>query len=240
METCSAEGCQRVASHTADVGRLCQPHFMGWRQYGYVGSMRPALCTIEGCGKKHLSGGVCTMHYQRLRKYGTTDDLPRRNARKVCGVDGCDLKSVASGLCDMHYRRVRRYGSTDVPAAPIRDPLLCAYCGGPRPTSRTKFCSGQCGQRAAYHVRRAAQRSMQLRLYGLTVEGYDAMLVAQGGGCAVCGAKVPGSCRSSFAVDHDHETGRVRGLLCFLCNSGLGYFGDDVAVLLRAVEYLSR
>jgi hypothetical protein len=63
--------------------------------------------------------------------------------------------------------------------------------------------------------------------------------VSQGGRCAICG-KVPRSRR--LAVDHDHKTGEVRGLLCasgdFGCNKGLGYFNDDPELLRRAYEYL--
>jgi hypothetical protein len=66
------------------------------------------------------------------------------------------------------------------------------------------------------------------------------MLVAQGGGCAICGStdtKGPGQ---FFAVDHCHETGAVRGLLCLCCNTALGQLGDDVDLLRRAIDYLNR
>lgn len=60
------------------------------------------------------------------------------------------------------------------------------------------------------------------------------MLEAQDGVCAVC-AVAPAA-----QVDHDHETGRVRELLCFNCNGGLGQFRDDPEVLRRAAEYVER
>ena len=74
------------------------------------------------------------------------------------------------------------------------------------------------------------------RRYGLTVEQYDEMLAAQGGVCAICGR--PPRDDISLHVDHDHETGRVRGLTCFRCNNALGDFNDDPRLLERAAAYL--
>lgn len=61
------------------------------------------------------------------------------------------------------------------------------------------------------------------------------MLAAQGGRCAIC-RQEPG--RRALDVDHSHETGAVRGLLCELCNKGLGCFRDSLDALRRAVVYL--
>lgn len=70
--------------------------------------------------------------------------------------------------------------------------------------------------------------------YGLTAAHYDAMVAVQGGRCAIC-QQVP---RETLRVDHDHETGFVRALLCRKCNSGLGMFGDNVTLLTKALMYL--
>lgn len=76
--------------------------------------------------------------------------------------------------------------------------------------------------------------------YGITQEQYDEMLEAQGGGCAICGSPLPrNSGKSHLAVDHDHKTGRVRGLLCDPCNNGLARFDDDPEKLMKAAKYLS-
>lgn len=85
---------------------------------------------------------------------------------------------------------------------------------------------------------RAAGRHLE-RAYGISIADYERMLAAQGGGCAIC-RKPPRSEGMRFAVDHDHDTGRIRGLLCHPCNGGLGVFGDSIDGLRRALNYLER
>lgn len=85
---------------------------------------------------------------------------------------------------------------------------------------------------------RRIDRDWYLRAnYGITLEDYEAMLEKQGGTCAICESSIPGG-NGAFSVDHCHSTGKVRGLLCRLCNSGLGHFRDSPGLLYRAVEYL--
>lgn len=78
------------------------------------------------------------------------------------------------------------------------------------------------------------------KCYGLTVEQYHAMKTKQGGGCAICGSTTPGGKDNKLHVDHDHKTGKVRGLLCNRCNIALGGFGDDIQRLRLAIQYLER
>lgn len=83
------------------------------------------------------------------------------------------------------------------------------------------------------------RRDYQLRkLYGITLERYNEMLVAQGGGCAICGGGPSGKSTDWLHVDHDHTTGAVRGLLCQHCNHGLGKFSDSPERLEAAAAYL--
>jgi hypothetical protein len=76
------------------------------------------------------------------------------------------------------------------------------------------------------------------RIYGLTAEQYDELFQAQGGCCAICRHQFTGEDRDTN-VDHCHATGRVRGLLCLPCNTGIGLFKDDITLLQRALEYVS-
>jgi hypothetical protein len=76
-----------------------------------------------------------------------------------------------------------------------------------------------------------------MRKFGMTIEQYDAMLEAQGGGCFICGR--PPREDISLHVDHDHFTGKVRGILCFCCNNALADFQDDPELLRKAAGYVS-
>ena len=71
--------------------------------------------------------------------------------------------------------------------------------------------------------------------YGITIADYEAMLDSQGGACAVCGSHPE---HRGLCVDHDHDTGRVRGLLCDLCNRMLGQSGDNARLLRLGADYL--
>ena len=75
------------------------------------------------------------------------------------------------------------------------------------------------------------------REYGLTPKQYDDMTKAQRGRCAICGS-YPVTRR--LHIDHCHKTNRVRGLLCIRCNHGIGFLKDDVAILSKAIEYLTH
>lgn len=83
-------------------------------------------------------------------------------------------------------------------------------------------------------------RSSALRLkFGISLEDYNQMLDNQNYSCALCS-------RSAFlfnnqlAVDHCHETGRIRGLLCVGCNTSLGYLGDNEESLIKALNYVKN
>jgi hypothetical protein len=80
------------------------------------------------------------------------------------------------------------------------------------------------------------RRSYLKRKYGVTPEWYDEQLAAQDGGCAICGK--PPRDDISLHVDHDHESGALRSLLCFTCNNLLGDVNDDAALLEKAAAYL--
>lgn len=79
-----------------------------------------------------------------------------------------------------------------------------------------------------------ARRSNRLRrLYGLTVEQWEAMLRSQDGKCAICGTSEPKGKGGRLHVDHDHTTGAVRGLLCSNCNGNLGWLEAHSSKALR-------
>lgn len=144
----------------------------------------------------------------------------------------------------------------------------CEYCGEeiprpPRPNS-ARYCTPEHQQRAnaeKYYADNSntaknrtakwridnpertaenARRATILRKYGMTLEQYASKLVAQGGKCAICKTDNWGGMWGVPQIDHDHETGKVRDLLCDNCNNGIGRFGDDPARLVVAAAYLRK
>lgn len=130
---------------------------------------------------------------------------------------------------------------------------LCTKCGKPGrfyPDRRNRDgqqsqCATCCNakSREQYRKHTAARKAYQKRRnYGITQEEILGLLGEQEGRCAICeivldleghGAKV-------LCVDHDHRTKQVRGLLCNLCNRGIGFLREDVSALERAITYLRR
>jgi hypothetical protein len=86
--------------------------------------------------------------------------------------------------------------------------------------------------RAAGKKKISDRKSHLKRKYGLTLEEFDALLASRGGGCAICGKA------GADNVDHDHRTGRVRGILCWNCNIAIGQLEDDSDRARAMAEYL--
>lgn len=79
------------------------------------------------------------------------------------------------------------------------------------------------------------RKSLLKNKYGMSLADFDAMLEAQGGCCAICGREQVGM---RMHIDHCHDSGIVRGILCSNCNTGLGMFNDDPIRMLIAIDYL--
>ena len=83
------------------------------------------------------------------------------------------------------------------------------------------------------------RRQTKLRKkYGINNHDYDALLAEQQGLCAICSEPPPG--RYMLAVDHCHDSGKIRSLLCVKCNAGLGQFNHSIKRLKQAIDYLER
>lgn len=78
-----------------------------------------------------------------------------------------------------------------------------------------------------------------LRKLNKTEEDYVALRELQNGRCAICGRLSNNKHTDKLYWDHDHETNEPRGLLCSRCNSGLGFFSDNLELILKAAEYLN-
>lgn len=110
----------------------------------------------------------------------------------------------------------------------------CRNCGTTKKYKSTRSCVHCLSQiNKAYSSQTRREFHLKTK-YGLSQEEYAIMVERQGNGCAICGSTV------KLNVDHDHATGKIRGLLCHGCNVSLGHFRDDTMVLKRAIEYLER
>jgi hypothetical protein len=112
----------------------------------------------------------------------------------------------------------------------------CSGCGKNDPTPGMKTCQECRTAHRAWQIKnmdhvRTYQRHMR---YGITEPEYLEHYAAQAGRCALCGD------HKELVVDHDHETGRVRGLLCTPCNTALGRLGDNRERLERVLAYVSK
>lgn len=90
-------------------------------------------------------------------------------------------------------------------------------------------------QRLAYNQRQREQRRRRQARDGVD---YDEMLERQGGVCAICGA--PPTPKAQLCIDHCHDSGKIRGLLCFSCNFAIGLLKDDRSRLEKAIQYLKE
>lgn len=153
-------------------------------------------------------------------------------------------KSMPDGLqaycreCSAEYYRQRQEAKGKKVRERVSVPpghKRCPQCSEVRPHSEWERNKTSSDGWASYcrECRAARNRASYLkRRYGLTEAERDAMVAAQRGLCVIC-LKAP-----AVHVDHCHETGRVRGVLCFNCNSAIGKLGDDPDAVRRAAAYL--
>ena len=147
------------------------------------------------------------------------------------------------------------HSTQEVLFGPVRK--CCCVCGEAKPLAdfspdkrkrhkvahRCKACSNTMAR--DYRKKNPEMRRgiHLLNRYGITRDEYDALFAKQGGVCAICGRpETAGNYRCvgvcNLAVDHDHDTGAVRGLLCKACNNGIGHFKDDAKVMEAAAAYI--
>lgn len=133
-----------------------------------------------------------------------------------------------------HRQAAKRRGSTKV----------CIRCGEEKAEEEFRKKNDRPSQRFrrssyCHPCRALVHKEYQLRTtYGLSLREFEAMVEAQGGRCAICGNE-PDYKRAYLCVDHDHETGRNRGLLCVRCNALIGNALEDSVILAIAAEYLA-
>jgi hypothetical protein len=199
---------------------------------------------------------MCNAHYTRWRTTGdlrTDKPIRERIVGRVCSVEGCPRPSHCRGYCASHYMRWKKWGDAGPAELKTWYPVLqrdgqgrkrCPRCTAWKPESEfAKSISTTDGLHK--QCLRCGRDTALRRNFSITIEDYEALLAAQGGGCAICSARPEGS---EFAVDHDHACcpakrkccGKcVRGILCGWCNTALGMLRDDPERVRGALRYLS-
>ena len=193
---------------------------------------QPTCSASEDCDRTDLVGydKFCRKHYQRWRTTGDPLTEPRNvsaevSARKThaetqTGLRQCNVCSEFKPLDDFAESATNRNG---------RFPS-CKPC---RKATAKVAHQRRVQHDPEGHRRRYRNRHLQSS-YGLSVDEYDAMVAAQHGKCAACGAK------TKLVLDHDHETGHVRGLICNPCNLALGFAEDSIKRLEQLRTYLYK
>lgn len=192
-----------------------------------------AKCDYPPCPDEATISGKCKTHYHRANR-GAPLDGTRKNAAKACDHPiGCPNAATVKGRCQNHKRRQRvtHHGR------------ICAQCKEPIPAEKpidAIYCDRACNaaaRAASGRGRAASAKHYFTKVYGMT---RDEALAKFGDKCNICGVQdgEAGGRHGTLHVDHDHETGRVRGMLCSECNYGLGKFRDDPARLRAAAAYI--
>jgi len=226
--TCSNDGCPNP-SHAKGSRGLCKScynrEYLRKKAAGWVPAppeKRDYPCTTEGCtriGRSKLRPSTCQACHAREHYHKKNPDAPRHPLGHYgkwkgvkCQADGCERDAYSLGYCVPCGNKVR-YAQ--------------------RKAEGTHYCP---------EARSRAHLKMR---YGITGAEYDQLFAAQGGTCAIC-AEPPheGNTPTTWkvrrlAVDHCHDTGKVRALLCNECNLIVKH-RNNVGVLRKAIEYLEH
>lgn len=215
-------------------------------------------CQVPGCTGPSVARGLCDKHRQRLKKNGHLEQTRPSDW-------GAREKHPLYDAWSWHKRRntaawPERWRSfwlfvEDVKERPSKDHTLRRINpDAPWENNwewREKAFSSKTKDQKAYfaeyqrHYRKAhpwrAKHSSLMKQYGIGLAEYKAMYEAQKGVCAICGLPETMQIRGKtleLAVDHNHETGKIRALLCSPCNKSIGAMRESPALLRKAADYL--
>lgn len=200
-------------------------------------------CLVEGCDLPNHSHGLCGTHMEKKPA--------KKRGRKPCTFDGCGRDNFGHGLCHAHYMQRRR----GVPLRDIRPPkpeadegfAWCGTCKQFRDVDsfgwdtyrnqlkrRCRPCHNERQKKWTDENREHVNLQVRLKRRDLTRDQYEALLASQGGACAICKRG-----DRPLDIDHAHDSGEVRGLLCGPCNRGIGFLDDDAELMRAAIAYLA-
>lgn len=201
------------------------------------------FCTVDGCHKKLNARGCCKKHYRELLLI--EGPLP---ITELCSMEGCGRPHKAKGMCAKHFDKYctpfpKKFCSTEGCGVKHFGRGFCRnhYNVDKRrrePEKDRSYKQKYIDSDPERHKHIMWEANLK-RQYGVTAEYYYALLEAQGGACSICRTMV-GTADRKLDVDHCHDTGTVRGLLCRSCNLTVGYMKNSPEMFLRASRYVER
>jgi len=217
----------------------------------------PEKCHVIGCNNPVLAKGLCQMHYTRVRRTGEVEDSRPDDWGKR---EQHPLYKVWTGLRRHHRLSMDSEWGKDfwkfVEEVPAKTERSKAFRPDKsRPWSKDNFYwkeSRASSEDYKEYMREWSKKSRaanpeyysdkQLRKkYGVSYQWHQETFAKQNGVCAICKRPETTVIRGkviAMPVDHDHNTGKARGLLCTQCNRGLGLFRDSEDILQAAIQYL--
>lgn len=164
-------------------------------------------------------------------------------------TDSRDSKRHQCKECELKRNRewrAKRKGQFDINKIDFKTLKKCSVCKEEKLSSEFYFdYTASSGLQTACKDcgRKNTSRWQRTGRYGLKPGEYEEMLISQGGTCGICKTVTPGlgptGKPARWRIDHNHETNNVRGLLCSLCNTGLGMFKDSPEILQRAIKWIT-
>lgn len=264
LKACSF--CDRQVYKLANPSRgLCAACYNREKRNGsleYRNRERP-ICTIGGCENPNVAQGMCELHYRRFKRHGVAeherfDKWGHRDSHPLAHTYYWMRRSYNGQIdqkwLDDFWEFARDVGDRPTPKHRLRriDPAKQFEKGNVFWEARKLDVEvkDQEGANAYARAYRAANPELYREQYlkkkfGKDLGWYRETLESQDGVCAICKKEETATGRltgmpRAYAVDHCHTTGKVRGLLCSKCNTGIGSLGDDVSRLRSAIAYLER
>lgn len=215
--------------------------------------MQSLRCSVDGCVLPHVARGYCENHYRSAIKWGNPiSSFKYGERRKHPLYDRWRTATrCAEGVCEQwkdFWEFAKGVGEQPSPNCNLkRYDIRKPWSPDNFYWKELFYVSGDARkrQRVFRELNPIRCKGYSLKQnYGITIREYEALYSKQNGRCAVCGIEgkpfdSSNGKTNTLAVDHDHNTGKIRGLLCSSCNRGLGFMKEDPKILQAALLYLT-
>lgn len=214
-------------------------------------------CMVHGCDAPSVANDVCQKHYKRIVRHGTVENTRPKDwgsrERHPAYLNWCNLRRSHADAVDERWLKDFWCFVTDIPEKNGRQ--TASRIDKNEPWSKENFYwkdKKPASEETKEYMRDWHKRSRSINFeyykniflkknYGVTYEWYQNKLIEQNNVCAICAQPETAIIKGkvlALAVDHCHDTGKVRGLLCRACNNAIGALKHDEVILQRAIQYL--